>query len=102
MSRRKRISTPGFHVYLEYIRMQNETTVSKWGNSLAVRIPQAIAKQARISEGDCLALALHRDGTIVLRSTRRRYDLSDLVSRITPRNRHGETNWGPPAGKESW
>jgi antitoxin component of MazEF toxin-antitoxin module len=69
---------------------------------LAVRIPYGIAKQARISEGDCLALNLERDGTIVLRSTRRRYDLSELVSRITSRNRHRETDWGPPSGEESW
>lgn len=82
--------------------MRSETTVSKWGNSLAVRIPQGIAKQARINEGDCVAVALQRDGTIVLRSTRRRYDLSKLVSRITPRNRHRETDWGPPLGEESW
>ncbi|MGA2271766.1 MAG: AbrB/MazE/SpoVT family DNA-binding domain-containing protein [Bryobacteraceae bacterium] len=82
--------------------MRNETTVSKWGNSLAVRIPQGIAKQARISEGDCLAMALQRDGAIVLRSTRPRYDLSELVSRITPRNRHREIDWGPPVGEESW
>ena len=82
--------------------MRNETTVSKWGNSLAVRIPQAIAKQARLSEGDCLALALDRDGSIVLRSTRRKYELSELVSRITRANRHRETDWGRPLGEESW
>ncbi|MGB7763211.1 MAG: AbrB/MazE/SpoVT family DNA-binding domain-containing protein [Bryobacteraceae bacterium] len=82
--------------------MQNETTVSKWGNSLAVRIPQAIAREARLSEGDCLALDLNRDGSIVLRSARRRYELAELVSRITPRNRHRETGWGRPQGKESW
>jgi antitoxin MazE len=50
--------------------MRNETTVSKWGNSLAVRIPQAIAKQASLSAGDCVALALDSDGGIVLRPTR--------------------------------
>ena len=82
--------------------MRNETTVSKWGNSLAVRIPRAVAKEARLSEGDCLALNLDRDGSIVLRSARRRYELAELVSRITPKNRHRETDWGPPQGKESW
>jgi antitoxin MazE len=61
-----------------------------------------MAEQARIREGDSIALALERDGSIVLRSQRRRYQLSELVSRITPRNRHGETGWGPPQGKESW
>ena len=82
--------------------MRNETTVSKWGNSLAVRIPQGIAKQAHIGEGDSLALALQRDGSILLRSTRRRYRLSELVAQITPRNRHRETDWGAPVGEESW
>jgi antitoxin MazE len=82
--------------------MPNETTVSKWGNSLAIRIPQAIAKQASLTEGDCVALALDSDGAIVLRPTRRRYELSELVSRITPKNRHRETDWGRPRGEESW
>lgn len=82
--------------------MRNQTTVSKWGNSLAVRIPQAIARQAHLSEGDCVALALDGDGVIVLRPTRRTYELSELVSRITPKNRHRETDWGRPRGVESW
>jgi len=82
--------------------MKCETTVSKWGNSLAVRIPQAIAKEARLSQGDCLALGLDHDGCIVLRPSRRRYHLSELVSRITPKNRHRETDWGQPRGEESW
>jgi antitoxin MazE len=82
--------------------MRNETTVSKWGNSLAVRIPQAIAKEAHINEGDCLAMDLTSEGAIVLRSARRKYQLAELVSRITPRNRHRETDWGKPQGEESW
>jgi len=82
--------------------MQNETTVSKWGNSLAVRIPLVIARQASLGEGDSVALTLASDGGIVLRPTRRRYQLSELVARITPKNRHRETNWGRPQGEESW
>ncbi len=82
--------------------MRNESTISKWGNSLAVRIPLPIAKQAGLGEGDCVALTLNGDGGIVLRPTRRKYDLSDLVARITPKNRHRATDWGPPQGEESW
>jgi antitoxin MazE len=82
--------------------MRNESRVSKWGNSLAVRIPLAIARQASLGEGDCVRLTLDRAGAIVLRPARRTYKLADLVSRITPRNRHGETDWGSPAGEESW
>jgi antitoxin MazE len=82
--------------------MRNDTHVAKWGNSLAIRIPQVIAKEARLAEGDRLALSLTRDGSIVLRSSRRRYQLQELVSRITPRNRQAETEWGSPAGRELW
>jgi antitoxin MazE len=82
--------------------MPNETQVSKWGNSLAVRIPQAIVRNARLAEGDRLSLDLAGDGSIVLRSRHRKYSLDQLVSEIKPKNRHTETDWGAPQGKESW
>jgi antitoxin MazE len=82
--------------------MQNETNVSKWGHSLAIRIPQSVAKQARIHEGDSLAMSVRNDGSIVLRSVRPRYSLDELVAGITPKNRHRETDWGPAAGEEIW
>ena len=68
---------------------------------MAVRIPRGIAKEACLDEGDWLTLDLATDGSIVLRSARRKYELRQLVSRITARNRHSETDWGPPAGRES-
>ncbi|MGH9673890.1 MAG: AbrB/MazE/SpoVT family DNA-binding domain-containing protein [Bryobacteraceae bacterium] len=61
-----------------------------------------MARQASLSEGDCVSVALDRKGGIVLRPTRRRYELSELVARITRRNRHRETDWGQPQGEESW
>ena len=51
-------------------------------------------------EGDCLALALDPQGGIVLRPTRREYELSELVSRISNKNLHREADWGDPQGKE--
>jgi antitoxin MazE len=50
--------------------MTNETQVAKWGNSLAVRIPKAIAKKAQLAEGDRVSLDLADDGSIVLRPMR--------------------------------
>jgi antitoxin MazE len=82
--------------------MYCQSRVSKWSNSLAIRIPLALAKQARLSEGDSLAIDVEKDGSIVLRSSRRTYELSELVSQITPGNRHRETEWGEPQGEESW
>ena len=82
--------------------MPAETQIAKWGHSLAVRIPQAIAKEAGLAEGDRVSLELEAGGSIVLRPARRRYELDQLISRITAKNRHGETDWGTPMGKESW
>ncbi len=82
--------------------MRTDSKIAKWGNSLAVRIPLAIAKQAGLAEGDSVRLSLDAEGSIVLRPARRRYELSDLVAQITPKNRHRETDWGRCQGKESW
>jgi antitoxin HicB len=32
----------------------------------------------------------------------RRFTLDELAERITPENRHEETDWGPPEGREVW
>jgi antitoxin MazE len=82
--------------------MRIETTVSKWGNSLAVRIPRSLAKDAQLAEGDSVAMDLDAKGRIVLSSPRKIYRLSDLVARISPKNLHRETDWGKPEGKEIW
>jgi antitoxin MazE len=79
-----------------------KTEVARWGNSLAVRIPKRVAGTARLREGDEVTLAVGKDGAIVMRSARRKYQLDELLSKITARNRHGETDWGPQIGKEAW
>lgn len=82
--------------------MAHSTQISKWGNSLAVRIPTAIAKEAELSEGDPLSVRVAEDGSIVIRPARRRYKLEDLLEGMKPSQRHPETDWGPPRGREVW
>ena len=82
--------------------MANDAQIAKWGNSLALRIPQAVAKEAGLAEGDSVSLDVTDDGSIVVHSRRRKYTLEELVSGITSKNRPGETDWGPPQGRESW
>lgn len=73
--------------------------LSKWGNSLAIRIPRRVAEQAGLDEGVALDIAVERKA-IVLR--RRAYSLDELIEGITPENRHIETDTGGPAGNEAW
>jgi len=45
--------------------------------------------------------ALHpQHRSIPMGNGHRRYSLEQLVSGIKRANRHGETDWGPPEGKE--
>jgi antitoxin MazE len=78
-----------------------QTQIGKWGNSLAVRIPGAYAKDLDLKEGMELDVSLV-EGGILLRPRPRQYSLDELVSRITPENTHEETNWGEPRGREEW
>jgi len=73
--------------------------VVKWGNSLAVRIPKAVAEQARIREGDPIVIEVLK-GRVELRPAERIPTLEELVAKITPENRHAETKSGPAVGKE--
>lgn len=78
-----------------------EIQVGKWGDSLVVRIPLARVRALQLAEGDPFELPL-AEGRMVLAPARPRYDLEELVSGITPENRHSEVDWGDPEGAESW
>jgi antitoxin MazE len=75
--------------------------VATWGNSLALRIPRAVAAEANVRDGDAVDVSV-QDGAIVIRPAARRYSIEDLVAGITPARRHGETTWGRRVGKEAW
>jgi antitoxin MazE len=79
-----------------------KTQLSRWGNSLAVRIPKYVAEAATLKEGDPLEIAAEGEGTIALRRRKRKRTLKELISAITPENLHGETDWGERRGNESW
>lgn len=76
-------------------------SVAKWGNSLALRIPQAFAKEARITEGKTVDITVV-DGALVVRSVEPvvEYDLDALLSGITEENIHGETATKLAVGNE--
>jgi antitoxin MazE len=76
-------------------------SIGKWGNSLAVRLPNAYAKDLDLKEGMELNVSLIEDG-LLLRPPSKSYTLEELLAQITPENLHGETDWGPSVGRESW
>jgi antitoxin MazE len=78
--------------------------VQRWGNSLAVRLPADVARACALREGS--PVEVQHDGDAVrivpVGPRPRRYRLGDLVQRISPKNRHKATDWGPAVGGEAW
>ncbi len=79
-----------------------KTVLQKWGNSLALRIPSAIATEMAVGAGQAVDVQVNKGRIVVAPVTKKRYDLSELVSGITARNRHAEASSGKPRGRESW
>jgi antitoxin MazE len=88
-------------MYIQCRYMATSTQIAKWGNSLGLRLPKSIALEAQVDEGDTVDVSV-KNGAIVIRPSRPSYSLAQLVVRITPRYRHGESDWGAPAGGEVW
>jgi antitoxin MazE len=75
-------------------------------NSLAVRIPKAVADALNVSDGRRAEIWVE-NGALVLRPllkpTRKpRYTLDELLSGMTKENVPQEVDWGPPRGNEAW
>ena len=41
--------------------------ISKWGNSLALRIPAAFIKEIQLKDGDKVEATLSKNGTLIIR-----------------------------------
>ena len=76
-----------------------QARVSKWGNSLAIRLPQAAVKSLRVHEGEQVELSIKGD-RLEIRAARPRYRLADLISEITPDNQPEPMDF-PPVGEEA-
>lgn len=76
------------------------TLISRWGNSLAIRIPATEAEKAALHEGDKVALSALEPGKLLIEALPDDIDFDALYQRITPENRHAETQWGDPVGHE--
>ena len=79
--------------------MKATTYVSRWGASLAIRIPKAIAQQLGVQEGSAVEI-IPGENQVVLR--KRLFVLSDMLAEVTDDNCHAEQDAGPAVGNEGW
>ena len=79
-----------------------ETKISKWGNSLAVRIPSVLVQDANLREGLEMEIETRKDKIILSPKKPMGYSLKNLLSKVTVDNIHDEIDSGDSVGKEEW
>ncbi len=75
--------------------------VSMWGNSLGIRLPQAITEQIKLQEGELINISVEGN-QIILTPAKPKYNLSELLKNVTPEMQHDELDWGESVGEEVW
>jgi antitoxin MazE len=74
--------------------------VTKWGNSLGLRLPKAVSTQLGIEEDGQVEMEVVQGKLIIRPVLSEDFSLDALVEQITPENCHRETDWGGAVGAE--
>ena len=77
-----------------------QAAIQKWGNSLALRIPKAVAEQIGVEKGGIVALDIG-DGALHIRPVAP-VTLDALLANVTDDDCHDETPTGASVGREAW
>jgi antitoxin MazE len=76
--------------------------IKKWGNSLALRIPKALAEEAGLTDNAVVEVKLKGGKLVISPPALADPTLEELLAQVTPETLHPETDWGPRVGAEEW
>jgi len=79
-----------------------QTTIKKWGNSLALRIPKLFAINANLKINKTVDISIDKGSIIITPINEKEYSLEKLLKGVNKSNLHGEIDTGAPIGKEIW
>jgi len=78
------------------------TKVQKWGNSLALRIPKAFARDAQLANDSLVEITMVEGRIIVTPVEAPTWTLDELLAGINKKNIHYEVDTGSAVGNEVW
>ena len=73
--------------------------LSKWGNSLGLRLPKSLAQQIGVVAGQTVSVTGEGDRLIV-RASPARWTLEDMLVGMTPKAMSEAFEWGRDQGRE--
>ena len=76
-----------------------QVNVSRWGNSLGLRVPKEIAARVGLREGARVQIDA-KGKTIVISVERPTFELGELLEGMTPEAMHDAFDWGEDVGRE--
>jgi len=76
------------------------TTVQKWGNSLAVRIPASLAEEIALTPGAAVEVTAEQGGLMIRPVKSSKYHLKEMLKDCRPEQLHGECDLGDAVGRE--
>ncbi|MDD3350061.1 MAG: AbrB/MazE/SpoVT family DNA-binding domain-containing protein, partial [Eubacteriales bacterium] len=75
------------------------TTIQKWGNSQAIRLPKAALLNARLKENDRVEIKVE-DGNLLIIPAKKHTTLQERIAEYTAEYKCSECDTGESAGKE--
>ena len=79
--------------------MGSRSHIARWGSSLAIRIPKPVAEQWGVREGSRIEMVPRGDQLVM---SKRAFDLTEMLARMSPETLHGEIDTGSAQGREEW
>jgi antitoxin MazE len=79
-----------------------KTTVQKWGNNHAVRIPKSFIKEAGLEYRTDVILSLEEGRLVITPVKEETITLDELLEGVTRKNLHNTVDTGDPVGNEAW
>ena len=77
--------------------------VQRWGNSLALRIPQAFGRELNLRPESSVEMTVDSGRLILVPIEDSSLPtLSELLDQVSEENKHTEVETGQPVGNETW
>ncbi len=78
------------------------TTIQKWGNSKAVRLPKGILEEVSLDENDTVEILTEKDYIIIKPAKKRHKRLEERIAEYSGEYKCTELDSGEAKGKEVW
>jgi len=79
-----------------------QTKIEKWGNNLAILIPESFAMETDLKQNELVDVTMDDAKIIITPMKKNEYSLEDLLKGVSKNNLHEEVDTGSPVGKEIW